>query len=52
MHLPVVIVSTIRETSIVFAVALGVVFLKEKLGCDKVALVAVVLSGLYILAPV
>ncbi len=52
MHLPVVIVSTIRETSIVFAVALGVVFLKEKLGWDKVALVTVVLSGLYILAPV
>ena len=51
MHLPVAVVSTIRETSVIFAVALGVIVLREKFVWDKFGLVALVLVGLFILAP-
>ena len=49
-HMPVAVVSTIRETSIIFAVALGVIFLKEKIVWEKIGLLAVILLGLFIIA--
>ena len=52
MHLPVAVVSTIREISVIFAVALGVIVLREKFVWDKFGLVVLVLVGLFILAPI
>lgn len=52
MHLPVAVVSTIRETSVIFAVALGVIVLREKFVWDEFGLVVLVLVGLFILAPI
>ena len=38
-HLPVALVSSLRETSILFAILLGALFLREKMTIDKAALV-------------
>ncbi|MGA1082183.1 MAG: EamA family transporter, partial [Candidatus Nanopelagicales bacterium] len=50
-HMPVPVVSAIRETSIIFAVILGAIFLKEKIFWEKIGLVATVLCGLLVLNP-
>ena len=44
-HLPVALVSSLRETSILFAVLLGVLTLKEKFTLDKVILVTLLVAG-------
>ena len=48
-HLPVALVSSLRETSILFAVLLGVLALKEKFTLDKVVLVILLVLGVAIL---
>jgi drug/metabolite transporter (DMT)-like permease len=48
-HLPVALVSSLRETSILFAVLLGVLALKEKFTLDKVILVILLVVGVAIL---
>ncbi|MBP79879.1 MAG: hypothetical protein CL926_11490 [Deltaproteobacteria bacterium] len=50
-HLPVALVSSLRETSILFAVLLGVLFLREKMTRDKTALVLVLAIGIVFLYP-
>jgi len=42
---PIAVVTALRETSIVFALLIGVVFLKERLNLAKVAVTAIILSG-------
>jgi drug/metabolite transporter (DMT)-like permease len=46
---PVPLVSALRETSIIFAVLIGVVFLKERLNLARLASIAVTLVGTAIL---
>ena len=48
-HLPVALVSSLRETSILFAVLLGVLTLKEKFTTDKVILVTFLVVGIIVL---
>jgi len=48
-HLPVALVSCLRETSILFAIILGVLFLREKLTKEKAALVSVLALGIVFL---
>ena len=48
-HLAVALVSSLRETSILFAVLLGVLTLKEKFTIDKVILVTFLVVGIVIL---
>jgi drug/metabolite transporter (DMT)-like permease len=48
-HLPVALVSSLRETSIVFAILLGGMCLKEKMTVDKIALVLVLALGIVFL---
>ena len=48
-HLPVALVSSLRETSILFAILLGAVFLREKMTRDKTALVLVLALGIVFL---
>jgi len=50
-HLPVALVSSLRETSILFAILLSVTFLKEKMTTDKIALVLVIALGVAFLYP-
>jgi uncharacterized membrane protein len=50
-HLPVALVSSLRETSILFAILLGALFLKEKMTADKIALVLVLALGIVFLYP-
>ncbi len=44
-HAPIALVTALRETSIVFALAIGVIFLKEKLNITKLATTFVTLLG-------
>jgi multidrug transporter EmrE-like cation transporter len=46
---PTEVLSARRETSIVFAVAIGVIFLKERLNLARLASVAIILVGAAIL---
>ncbi len=46
---PIALVTALRETSIIFALLIGVVFLKEKLNLAKVISTAVTLSGAILL---
>ena len=48
-HLPVALVSSLRETSILFAILLGVLVLKEKFTLDKVILAILLVVGVAIL---
>jgi uncharacterized membrane protein len=50
-HLPVALVSSLRETSILFAILLSVLFLKEKMTTDKIALILVLALGIVFLYP-
>jgi drug/metabolite transporter (DMT)-like permease len=50
-HLPVALVSSLRETSILFAILLGVLFLREKMTTDKFALAFVLALGIVFLYP-
>ena len=49
VHAPIALVSALRETSIVFALVIGTVWLKERLDLAKVASTAVTLSGAVLL---
>ena len=48
LHLPVAVVSSVRETSIIFAVLLGIFFLKEKIDFIKGFMITMVFIGLSI----
>jgi uncharacterized membrane protein len=47
----VALVSSLRETSILFAILLGVLFLREKMTREKTALVLVLAIGIVFLYP-
>ena len=46
---PVAVVSSLRETSVLFAVVLGVVILKEKMTAFKVAIILTIFCGVIVL---
>ena len=46
---PVAVVSSLRETSVLFAVALGVLFLKEKMTWFKAGIILMIFSGVIVL---
>ena len=46
---PVAVVSSLRETSVLFAVALGVLFLKEKMTWFKAGIIFMIFSGVIVL---
>tara|TARA_A100001015_G_scaffold263096_1_gene309816 strand:+ start:674 stop:958 length:285 start_codon:yes stop_codon:yes gene_type:complete len=46
---PVAVVSSLRETSVLFAVVLGVVFLKEKMTTFKIAIILTIFCGVIVL---
>ena len=46
---PLALVSALRETAVVFAVVIGVVFLKEKLSLLRLASIATTLAGATVL---
>ena len=46
---PVAVVSSLRETSVLFAVGLGVVFLKEKMTKFKIGIILTILCGIILL---
>jgi drug/metabolite transporter (DMT)-like permease len=46
---PVAVVSSLRETSVLFAVGLGVVLLKEKMTFFKTAIILIILCGVIVL---
>jgi drug/metabolite transporter (DMT)-like permease len=46
---PVAVVSSLRETSVLFAVVLGVVLLKEKMTFFKTAIILIILCGVIVL---
>jgi len=48
-HAPIALVTALRETSIIFALLIGVVFLKERLDLVKLASTAITLSGAILL---
>jgi drug/metabolite transporter (DMT)-like permease len=45
LHAPVAVVSSLRETSVLFAVGLGVVFLKERLTVFKLSIILLIFAG-------
>jgi drug/metabolite transporter (DMT)-like permease len=45
LHAPVAVVSSLRETSVLFAVGLGVVFLKERLTVFKLSIIVLIFAG-------
>jgi len=49
LYLPIAVVSSLRETSILFAVLLGLFFLKEKINLIKLILILGLLCGIIIL---
>jgi len=50
-YLPVALVSSLRETSILFAILLGAMFLREKMTTDKTALALILALGIVFLYP-
>ena len=46
---PVAVVSSLRETSVLFAVVLGVLVLKEKITLFKVAIIVTIFCGVIVL---
>jgi drug/metabolite transporter (DMT)-like permease len=49
LHAPVAIVSSLRETSLLFAIILGAVLLKEKITVFKMIMIASILCGIFLL---
>ena len=49
LYAPVAVVSSLRETSVLFAVGLGVVFLKERLTWFKIGIILLIFSGVIVL---
>lgn len=49
LYAPVAVVSSLRETSVLFAVILGVVFLKERLTAFKIGIILMIFAGVLIL---
>ena len=49
LYLPIAVVSSVREISILFAVFLGLLFLKERLDFFKISLIVGLFSGLIFL---
>lgn len=49
LSVPIAVVSSMRETSVLFALLLGVVVLKERLTIDKIMLSVGILAGIFIL---
>ena len=49
LHAPVAIVSSLRETSLLFAIILGAVLLKEKITLFKMIMIASILCGIFLL---
>ena len=48
-HAPVPLVAALRETSIIFALLIGTLFLKEKLTLLKITSIFVIFAGVYLL---
>ncbi|MCJ8322295.1 MAG: EamA family transporter [Rhizobiales bacterium] len=48
-HAPIALIASVRETSVIFAVLIGIIFLKEKLGIWKILAAITVLAGLVIM---
>ena len=49
LHAPVAVVSSLRETSLLFAIILGAVLLKEKITLFKMIMIASILCGIFLL---
>ena len=49
LHAPVAVVSSLRETSLLFAIILGAVLLKEKITAFKMIMIASILCGIFLL---
>jgi drug/metabolite transporter (DMT)-like permease len=49
LHAPVAVVSSLRETSLLFAIILGAVLLKEKITVFKMIMIASILCGIFLL---
>jgi len=49
LHLPIAVVSSLRETSVLFALLIGVIFLKEKITLQKVFVIFIILFGIMVL---
>ena len=49
VYLPIAVVSSLRETSILFALLLSTIFLKEKLSFFKVVIIVVILIGILLM---
>ncbi len=49
LHAPVAVISSLRETSLLFAIILGAVFLKEKITMFKIIMIASILCGIFLL---
>jgi len=49
LHAPVAIISSLRETSLLFAIILGAVFLKEKITMFKIIMIVSILCGILLL---
>jgi len=47
--LPLAVVSSLRETSVLFALLIGAIFLKEKITVQKVFVIFVILIGIMVL---
>lgn len=49
LHAPVAVVSSLRETSLLFAIILGAILLKEKITVFKMIMIASILCGIFLL---
>ena len=49
LYLPIAVVSSIRETSVLFALLLGTIFLKEKITLQRILVVFIIVLGIIIL---
>ena len=49
LHAPVAIVSSLRETSLLFAIILGAIFLNEKITMFKIIMIVSILCGILLL---
>ena len=49
VYLPIAIVSSLRETSIMFALGLSTIFLKEKINLFKILIIVMIITGIVLL---